>query len=695
MNRFLCFASAVLFAGGSLPLAHATKADPTNVASTRPDIDEDNDGLTNQEEAEAGTYPYNAYSDADSVMDGLDGCPLDPLLMQARLPRISGYAVIDLGEGSARKLNNNNQVLVMTGSACKLWTNGTSQNIGGIGVDLDDSGMVAGYVYGVPGSTDPFSDYITTAFKFTSSTNAFELLDPPNEQISTSPTFISSGTIYGGSTTYWQYPSDRYSQAKTWPGGAYGIKCYFNDPQFDEGTCYSPIDSARDGTTLQAIAIYQGEAPFPGGYLLYKWYYAVNQDELPTANNLATVNCRLVERWDVPIVTTFGSDVLIKRGTWQTTTLKDSRKANAAITAVPSAINSRGEVLLGGNALWRNGGVYSISELIHDPAWSVSGLSDINDHGVIAGTATKLSDNTTHAVMLVPVDITINASWMDKPPRDGLVMHTALSVLIQLSDIPQQYFPAEVENIKWYSRKLKWDGTYENWQDMGESARGVKFNYTCTELGIFQVKCEWTVGTQTITTIFERDHDDSNTGSPAALKKGDPNSFGVVETSKQEDIRNAAKAHLGKTDYAAAGSLPLWSDPVGLFTGNITCNVFVADMCDEGGANVDPPVLGVYVGSPPSANNWSGMPDVGDPSAPHPIPNFTLLPPQTYPQPGFIVASGFETGASGHSGIVDYDGQWISAGPSNVNRKAEFITYKRHFVSGVISPAGQRRYDGN
>jgi hypothetical protein len=182
-----------------------------------------------------------------------------------------------------------------------------------------------------------------------------------------------------------------------------------------------------------------------------------------------------------------------------------------------------------------------------------------------------------------------------------------------------------------------------------------------------------------------------DSGSPPTLKKGYPDSFGVADTDKQVAIRNAAKAHLRSADYATAASLPPLRDPLGLFTGADKCDVFVADVCDEAGANIDPPLLGVYTSLPPSANTWAGMPSVADPLAPHEIPGFTLLPAQTYPQPGYIAASGFEDGSAGHSGIVDYDGQWISAGALNVNRKAEFTSYKRHYVSGPDSPAGQRK----
>lgn len=96
-------AFALLLCGSPLR-AIPTKADPTDVASSRPDQDEEPDGLTNQEEAEAGTFPYNAYSDSDIDPDGLDGWAREPALSPPRLPNVQ-YAVIDLEQGEPQTGN--------------------------------------------------------------------------------------------------------------------------------------------------------------------------------------------------------------------------------------------------------------------------------------------------------------------------------------------------------------------------------------------------------------------------------------------------------------------------------------------------------------------------------------------------------------------------------------------------------------
>jgi hypothetical protein len=126
MKRFFYCVATVLLACGPLPLARATNSDPSNVASTRPNEDEDQDGLTNQEEAEMGTYPYLAYSDADTVMDGEDGWALDPDLHPPRIPNES-YAVINLSDlGFINPVALNNQCDILDGRdyTARFWSNG-------------------------------------------------------------------------------------------------------------------------------------------------------------------------------------------------------------------------------------------------------------------------------------------------------------------------------------------------------------------------------------------------------------------------------------------------------------------------------------------------------------------------------------------------------------------------------------------
>ncbi len=124
MKRLLFLLATALLAGAPLQLrADGTIADPTNVASTRPDIDEDQDGLTNQEEAEVETFPYNPYSDTDTLMDGEDAVPLLGEMKVHAAPEAT-YALIHLGSGQALGVNDLGEVLVKEGTQFKVWKNG-------------------------------------------------------------------------------------------------------------------------------------------------------------------------------------------------------------------------------------------------------------------------------------------------------------------------------------------------------------------------------------------------------------------------------------------------------------------------------------------------------------------------------------------------------------------------------------------
>jgi alpha-tubulin suppressor-like RCC1 family protein len=109
-----------------------------------PNGDEDGDGLRNLEEYKLGTLPNNAYSDGDAVPDGQDGWPLDEDLSPPRLPEYN-YAVVDLGEGAARAINNINEVVGDDGNGF-IWKNTMRQDLPDRGdtafaVGINDNGM--------------------------------------------------------------------------------------------------------------------------------------------------------------------------------------------------------------------------------------------------------------------------------------------------------------------------------------------------------------------------------------------------------------------------------------------------------------------------------------------------------------------------------------------------------------------------
>lgn len=151
-----CYMATVLLTSSPLFLqATPTKADPSDVASTRSDIDEEPDGLTNQEEAEADTYPHNAYSDADDKMDGQDGWPLDSGVTFPRI-RETSYAVIDLNDQGAQWVQRITDSGLVWGRfdpyECKIWQGGeltalpnSHDDFEIYWTDMNQDGTVVGY----------------------------------------------------------------------------------------------------------------------------------------------------------------------------------------------------------------------------------------------------------------------------------------------------------------------------------------------------------------------------------------------------------------------------------------------------------------------------------------------------------------------------------------------------------------------
>lgn len=106
--------------------------------------DDDYDGLTNAQEYALGTDPLNSDTDGDGVFDGADGWPRDQDLHPPRLPEYK-YAVIDLGKGAARAINNNNEIVGDNGNGF-VWKKGVRQDLPDRGnatfaVGINDDGI--------------------------------------------------------------------------------------------------------------------------------------------------------------------------------------------------------------------------------------------------------------------------------------------------------------------------------------------------------------------------------------------------------------------------------------------------------------------------------------------------------------------------------------------------------------------------
>ncbi len=303
-------------------------------------------------------------------------------------------------------------------------------------------------------------------------------------------------------------------------------------------------------------------------------------------------------------------------------------------------------------------GVYTLAELgivpgtpktfYISPGQECSGRQLISVH-IIAANANNGTSSDEVAMNFVPVEVKMVKKGETTAPEDGLIVKKTDTVRYRLSPgLPDAPLLLE-DKIQWHWRILKWDGTYGNWTAY-TNGKGHTFTAQPQDAGIYEVKA--TMEGQDF--FLKRAKDDSH----SAKKKDENECFGVVDQDWQINVRNQAKANLGSVAYAFAVA----NDNVD--EDQYKCNLFVGHKATDGGAivpkiNGNNPFNTYY----PIANQWAGTQVVN-------IPGWVLLPANTYPQPGYVVARGV-AGGTGHTGIVDYDGAWIGAGTFNVNRNAD------------------------
>ncbi|MCR5838546.1 MAG: hypothetical protein K6G94_02795 [Kiritimatiellae bacterium] len=266
------------------------------------------------------------------------------------------------------------------------------------------------------------------------------------------------------------------------------------------------------------------------------------------------------------------------------------------------------------------------------------------------GDATNTTEKATTVVRVG--DVLLPAA-----PADGLVVLTNTPVAMLLDSEPTG--SGSFLSATWHTRRLKSDGSYDEWQLAEYNHHGASIVLTPLLGGIYQIRALASVaagGTDERFYVWEAD--ENRMIGPG--KKGEPKSIGVVSHAWQQSLRNCARGFLGSTAYLSTEALPAQYGFPAYPAGDVVfkCNIFVAHRIVQSGLSC-PKTRGWFNSYPPLANDWA--------DASYEIGDWVTLSSEGYPEPGYVAADP-DPDTSGHMGILDFDGFGISAGMSNVNR---------------------------
>jgi len=265
--------------------------------------------------------------------------------------------------------------------------------------------------------------------------------------------------------------------------------------------------------------------------------------------------------------------------------------------------------------------------------------------------------DATNAVEKATTVVRVGDVLLPSAPADGLVVLTNTPVAMLLDCEPAG--SGSFLSTAWHTRRLKSDGSYDEWQLAEYNHHGASIVLTPLLGGIYQIRALASVaagGADERFYVWEAD--ENRMIGPG--KKGEPKSIGVVSHAWQQSLRNCARGFLGSTAYLSTEALPAQYGFPAYPAGDIVfkCNIFVAHRIVQSGL-LCPKTRGWFNSYPPLANDWA--------DASYEIGDWVTLSSEGYPEPGYVAADP-DPDTSGHMGILDFDGFGISAGMSNVNR---------------------------
>ena len=287
---------------------------------------------------------------------------------------------------------------------------------------------------------------------------------------------------------------------------------------------------------------------------------------------------------------------------------------------------------------------------------TIEGIKTSDMVGDVLFRAEFVSYGETNAITRALTVVRTDSVAIPSAPEDGLIVLTNTPVAMHLACAPNG--AGALLSTMWHVRRLKSDGTHEDWQLAAYEQQGASFVFTPTHGGIYQVRSLASVsagGTDERFYVWETD-EPSTTG---LKKRGNRKSFGVCDEQWQIDLRNCAKSHLGSSAYAfgeeLSGEYGFSSIPGDTWK----CNYFVAYRIREAGLPLSVQRQRLWHNYPPLANDWANGAGIA---------NWEFLGSALYVQPGYVVGHPASLG-SGHVGIVDFDGGAIAAGGEIVNRR--------------------------